>query len=175
MLSGWTPAVEAHGFGQRYDLPVPLWLYVTGAAATVALSFVVVGTWMRRVPELYAYPQVHLLRYRLARLLAHPAVLTAVRLVAVGLYALVILAGLCGTPNPTRNLAPTLIWVIWWVGLAYLSALVGNLWAIINPLATLYTWGEALYSRLAPGRARALSCRFRGMAGRCIVLALCMV
>ena len=33
----------AHGFGERYDLPVPLWLYVGGAGATVALSFVVIG------------------------------------------------------------------------------------------------------------------------------------
>ena len=25
----------AHGFGQRYDLPIPLWLYLLGAGATV--------------------------------------------------------------------------------------------------------------------------------------------
>ena len=30
---------QAHGFGQRYDLPLPLWLYLSGAALTVALSF----------------------------------------------------------------------------------------------------------------------------------------
>jgi hypothetical protein len=95
---------------------------------------------------------VHLLQFRLARLLAHAVVLTTVRLVSVGLFLLLILAGWCGTPNPTRNIAPTLLWVIWWVGLAYLSALLGNLWAIINPLATLYGWAEALYRRLARGR-----------------------
>src|SRR5262245_58553323 len=139
-LLGWGPAVWAHGFGQRYDLPVPLWLYVAGAAATVVLSFVVVGTWMRRVSHLHTYPRVNLLQFRLARLLAHAVVLTIVRLVSVGLFLLLILAGLFGTPNPTRNIAPTLLWVIWWVGLAYLSALLGNLWAIINPLATLYEW-----------------------------------
>ena len=33
----------AHGFGERYDLPVPLWLYLYGAGATVLVSFVVVG------------------------------------------------------------------------------------------------------------------------------------
>jgi hypothetical protein len=152
--------VWAHGFGQRYDLPVPLWLYVTGAAATVALSFVVVGAWMHRVAALSVYPRVNLLQYRPARLLAHPVTLMALRLVAVGVYVLVILAGLFGTPNPTRNLAPTLIWVIWWVGLAYLSALAGNLWAIINPLATLYTWGAAVYRRLVPGRAGACYWRY---------------
>lgn len=30
--------VQALGFGQRYDLPVPLWLYLYGAAPTVILS-----------------------------------------------------------------------------------------------------------------------------------------
>ena len=33
----------AHGFGQRYDLPVPLWLYLYGAGSAVLLSFVVFG------------------------------------------------------------------------------------------------------------------------------------
>ena len=103
-LLGWGPAVWAHGFGQRYDLPVPLWLYVAGAAATVALSFVVVGTWMRRASHLHTYPRVNLLQFRLARLLAHAVVLTTVRLVSVGLFLLLILAGLFGTPNPTRKL-----------------------------------------------------------------------
>jgi hypothetical protein len=40
----------AHGFGERYDLPVPLWLYLTGAGAAVALSFVVIGFSMRGTP-----------------------------------------------------------------------------------------------------------------------------
>src|SRR5438876_7876158 len=34
--------VRAHGFGQRYDLPLPLSLYLFGAAAAVILSFVVI-------------------------------------------------------------------------------------------------------------------------------------
>jgi hypothetical protein len=41
-LAGARPAL-AHGFGQRYDLPVPLWLYLYGAAGAVLLSFVVFG------------------------------------------------------------------------------------------------------------------------------------
>jgi len=34
---------SAHGFGQRYDLPIPLSFYVWGAGATVVLSFVIVA------------------------------------------------------------------------------------------------------------------------------------
>src|SRR5262245_66235096 len=37
-----TPAA-AHGFGQRYDLPIPLSFYLAGAAAAVVVSFIIVG------------------------------------------------------------------------------------------------------------------------------------
>ncbi|MCL0105217.1 hypothetical protein M1N90_00465 [Dehalococcoidia bacterium] len=37
------PSVSAHGFGERYDLPVPLDYFVVGAAATVALSFLIIA------------------------------------------------------------------------------------------------------------------------------------
>ncbi len=40
----------AHGFGQRYDLPVPLWLWVTAAAAAVVSSFAVIGLFVRASP-----------------------------------------------------------------------------------------------------------------------------
>ena len=40
-------AAEAHGFGQRYDLPIPLSFYVFGAGATVLLSFVLATAFLR--------------------------------------------------------------------------------------------------------------------------------
>jgi hypothetical protein len=60
----------AHGFGQRYDLPVPLWLWVTAAAATVACSFLVIGLFVRSTPgEAHGYPRVNLLQWGPGRLL----------------------------------------------------------------------------------------------------------
>ena len=35
--------VSAHGFGERYDLPLPLSYFMVGAAATVGLSFLIIG------------------------------------------------------------------------------------------------------------------------------------
>ena len=34
--------VEAHAFAQRYDLPIPLWLYLLAAGLTVFVSFFVI-------------------------------------------------------------------------------------------------------------------------------------
>ena len=48
-------------------------------------------------------------------------------------------AGTFGSQNPTRNLAPTAVWVIWWVGVAYLSAPFGNVWMILNPWSALFS------------------------------------
>lgn len=40
VLVGLKPdVVLAHGFGDRYDLPIPLSFYMMGAAMTVVLSF----------------------------------------------------------------------------------------------------------------------------------------
>src|SRR3989441_13075170 len=62
-------AALAHGFGQRYDLPVPLWLWVAGAAAAVGLSFVVIGLLVKSDPGPGDYPRLNLLRWRPGRLL----------------------------------------------------------------------------------------------------------
>src|SRR3954453_13762270 len=34
--------VLAHAFGQRYDLPIPLWLFVLGGALVVIASFLLI-------------------------------------------------------------------------------------------------------------------------------------
>ena len=135
----------AHGFGERYDLPVPLWLYVGGAGATVALSFVVIGLFVRGTPRLNDYPRLNLLRWRAGRVLVHPAVVQSIKTASVALFGLVIVAGLIGDTTPVLNLAPTMVWVVWWVGLAYVCALVGDVWALINPLKTIFEWADRLY------------------------------
>src|SRR6266852_6181578 len=97
----WAPAY-AHGFGQRYDLPLPLSLYLAGAAAAVVVSFVIVGLFVRHVPKL-PYPRIDLLASPLGRLIARPCVALAFKLFALVLFAVTILAGFYGDQNPYRN------------------------------------------------------------------------
>ena len=152
LFLNWAGSAAAHGFGQHYDLPVPLWLYVVGAAATVAVSFAVVGLCVRGTSGASTYPRFNLLQWPVGRFVAHPVFLFCLKLVSAGLLVLIVVAGLFGHQNPAKNLVPTLVWVIWWVGLAYVSALAGNLWALLNPWKGFFGWAEALYRRLAPGR-----------------------
>jgi hypothetical protein len=142
------PAI-AHGFGQRYDLPVPLWLWVTAAAAAVALSFVIMSVFVAGNPDARGYWRLDLSRGPIGRVLAADRARLAVRLVAAALFVLILATSLLGDQSPTRNLAPTAVWVAWWVGLAYLSALVGNVWAVADPWSSLFRWGEAPWARRA--------------------------
>ena len=145
--SAATPA-QAHGFGQRYELPLPLSLYLIGAAAAVALSFVVFGLFVRRAPAPRTRPQIDLLATPLGRMVGHPAVVLTLRLAVLGLFVVTVLAGLLGDQNPYRNIAPTLVWIVWWVGLAYVAAFAGDIWALVNPWRTAFDGAQWLYRRL---------------------------
>lgn len=152
----WPGAAQAHALFQRYDLPVPLGLYLAGAGASVALSFVVMGWFLRGAPLVHDYPRVNLRRWRVGRALAHPSLIVLGQAASVGLFVLVVVAGLFGTQNPFKNFAPAFVWVIWWIGLAYLCTLVGNVWALINPWRITFAWAEAVARGLGPGRKLSL-------------------
>ena len=134
-LAALAPAeAAAHAFGTRYDLPLPLGLWLAAAGLSVALSFVVFALALRRRAGAASCPRLALLRL-------HPLALKALRAVSVCVFFVVIAAGLFGTQDPFRNLAPAFVWIAWWIGLTYLSALVGDVWAVLNPWKALYPAG----------------------------------
>jgi hypothetical protein len=137
----------AHGFGDRYDLPVPLGLYMSAAGAAVVLSFVVIGVFAKRDIG-GSYPQHDLRRRNLGRALAHPITLDTARALSAFVFILYLLAGLFGTEEPNANLVPTMTWVLFWVGIAYFSALVGDVWSLINPWKVLFGYAESLVWKL---------------------------
>ncbi len=121
----------AHAFGTRYDLPLPLAFWLAAAGLAVALSFLVFALALRRGA---GYPQLFLLRIP-------PTVVGALRAVSVGVFFVVIAAGLFGTQDPFRNLAPAFVWIAWWIGFTYLTALAGDVWAVLNPWKVFYPKG----------------------------------
>jgi hypothetical protein len=139
-----TPA-GAHGFGQRYDLPIPLSFYLVGAAAAVVVSFIIVGLFVREVPRAHPYPRIDLMAAPLGRWIASLSLALALKLLALAGFIITIAAGFRGDQNPYRNIAPTMVWTIAWVGVAYVSAFVGNLWAVINPWRTIFESIETIY------------------------------
>ena len=131
-------AILLHGFGQRYDLPISLALYLYAAAGVVVISFVLV--------VLFAGEQVG------AKALDYPrrAVAWLVPVArspwpraaggALGVLGLlaIIVAGFWGSANPLYNPAEYLTWIYFWAATVILSGLVGNLWYLLNPWAAIY-------------------------------------
>ncbi len=139
-----TAPAQAHAFGARYDLPLPLELYLAGAGAAVALSFVIMALVFRARPEHTDPLRFDLLCFAPIRALLHPAVSGALQVISVGLFLLVLGTGFFGVQETLENIGPTLIWIIWWVGLAYVVALAGNIWPAINPWSIVFAWLERM-------------------------------
>jgi len=113
---------------------------LTGAGAAVALSFVIMTLFLKgrgaRVEEI---------RYDLLRLpgvgwLGSEPMLNTIRFISVSVFVLLLSAGLFGHADPFKNIAPVFVWVIWWVGMAFVSTLFGNLWDLLNPWKIVFTW-----------------------------------
>jgi len=100
---------------------------VTGAGATIVLTFAAMALFFSRVDlgpdhggtRLFAVP---------------PLVSRVIRAVALAVFVVTVLAGFIGVQDPYRNLITTMVWVTWWVGFAFVCALVGDLWALASPL-----------------------------------------
>ena len=147
---GGASPLFAHGLREQphYHSPVPLWLYLTGAAAAIVCTFLIIGVFFRTRRPGNSYPCANFLTWPIAKVLVHPAVVLGLQFISAGLFFLLLLVGFFGNQNPHRNILPTFVWVLWWVGFAYISALVGNLWAVVNPWKILFRWLDALYRQM---------------------------
>src|SRR5215218_7483853 len=135
----------AHGLGQSQNLPLPFWLYLFAAATVVLLSFVQISLLVNEAHALPFYPRRNLLEIGAVRaVLTSRPLLIGLRLLSVVLFLLVIISGIFGVHAPSANFAPTFAWIIWWVGLSFFTAFVGNIWPLINPWRVLFEWAEGL-------------------------------
>lgn len=136
-------SAQAHGFEERYDLPVPLGYVVAGACAMVLLTFVVAVFFVRRPVTGLAPPDSEA---------EHPDQTPDSNGLAKGLvwclFAVTIASALVGSSDPLMNLAPTMIWIVWWVGLSFAVLILGNFWPGIDPWRTTFAVLDASARKL---------------------------
>jgi hypothetical protein len=131
--------VLAHGFGERGELPISLFLFGWAMALALVLSFLVLGgRWTRpRLAEAaVGRPLVP------HRLVAVPHLVG--RAVALAVYLVALTAGFVGFDAPDRNLLPVTLYVTVWVGGQLVGGLLGDLWAAVNPIDTVARGAEGL-------------------------------
>ena len=149
MSEGLRAAVFLHGFGIRYDLPIPLAYYVSAATAVVALSFALVAIFVRSSGEGEPlYPRkLFGPRTAVGRLAGSPVPRAVAGSVGVLVLVAIVVSGYLGAPDATSNPADYLLWVYFWALMVPLSALAGNLYAVFCPWTAIYD----LVARLAGG------------------------
>ena len=137
--------VLAHGVGGRSDLPIPEWRAAWGAFVILVLSFAALGLLWPKALLRSAARGRHLGTGadRVTRLLGVVA-----GIVGAVLSTVVLSAGLIGPDTNVSNIAPVGVYVVFWVGVPLLSALLGDIWRAFSP------W-EAL-GRLVDASPRAL-------------------
>ena len=131
----------AHGIGNIQDPPVPQWLAYYGGAAVLVLSFAALGA-LWRSPLLQREHLKGLFR------VPRSALRVLFGAIGFGLFVLVFTAALVGERSVGTNIAPTFVWVLFWLGLVPLTILFGNVWAWVNPWraaadAVAWLWDQA--------------------------------
>src|SRR4051812_16123996 len=138
----WPAAADAHGLIQRANLPIPEWLFGTAAAVVLVVSFLALGL-------LWSKPRIEGSNgWRplpgLGPVLGSPLLETICQVAGALLLVVVLAAGFAGVQEADDNLAPTFIYITFWVGMAFASALFGDVFRAFNPWRA---FGRALHLR----------------------------
>lgn len=121
----------AHGVGSRADLPLEPWLFAYAAAFALLISFAALRL---------LWPRPRLAAAATGRAVgdwAEPVrrVLGVVgSVLAFALFAASIVAAVAGVDDVRFNLAPTALYITFWVGMQIVSAVFGDVWRAVNPL-----------------------------------------
>ena len=132
-------AARPHVMGVVYNLPIPFWMYAFAASAALVLSFLIVGYFVTAQGAARNYRTIEV-GFRYVR--ADGTTLRTLRGLSVFVLLLTILAGILGPANPFANFSMTFFWVVFVLGFTYLTALIGDVYALINPWRVICDWIE---------------------------------
>ena len=131
-------AAAGHSLNATYSSRLPLAVYLAGAAAAVALSFLfVIVRDVRAAPPDLSGPST-----------IPPAPIRH-GLQAIGLigWLWIVAQGIAGGSSD-GDVATLFLWVYGWVGIAIVSAVFGPIWHFLDPFSTLYDLSAAVLRRL---------------------------
>jgi hypothetical protein len=151
LLALAAPSVMAHSFGKIYTLPVPVWMYLYGGAAALVLTFLLVGYFVKASNINQTLQHKDLSQSAFFSALVHPLLLRLLRFLTVSTLALTIVTGFFGSQNSYENFSMSLFWIVFVLGYSYLTVLLGNTYALLNPWQVICDWIERLRPSLFDG------------------------
>jgi hypothetical protein len=115
----------------KQDLPIPQWLFAWGASLVLIASFVALTLAWRTA-------RLEDDRWRpvagwLSGAVVNPVTRALAGAFGVFLLGVVIYAGLEGSDIPPQNFAPTFVFATFWLGVVFLSVLLGDIFRAFNP------------------------------------------
>jgi hypothetical protein len=132
----------AHGIEGSTQLPIPVWLFGWVAAAVLVLSFAALAS-------LWANPRLQG-EVPHSRLFRVPAVVDLLAgALGVAALGITVYAGFAGVQDALENLAPTVIYVVFWVGVAVASVLFGDVWRALSPWRSIARAAAWLYGEVS--------------------------
>ena len=127
-------SAEAHAVERGLIQLLPTGYYVIGAAAAVAASFLILVLWRGEAAPVTAT----LASGERARSRDRGAVFRhVVQWAALAAFAGLLAVGWFGSRDPLENLAPLMVWTLFWIAMPALVAVVGDLWPACNPWSAL--------------------------------------
>jgi hypothetical protein len=119
----------AHGLVGKQDLPIPRWLFAWAATVVLVVSFVALAA---------LWPRPRLEHVKERRVWTAPVALEVLcGALGIAAFAVTIWAGFSGTQTATANLIPTVVYVVFWVGIPFTTLLLGNVFGAFNPWRAL--------------------------------------
>ena len=134
-----------HAIGGTFQLPVPLWLYLAGAAIAVGASFVVTTAVARG--DALGPP-----RYPTRPVASGVAAAVRIGLRVLGLawwYGAIVVGFVVGDISP---MPAVLFWIGIWVGIPIVAVVAGNPWPSLSPFRTTFGAVEWVAARMGGGR-----------------------
>mgnify|MGYP000927417166 CR=1 FL=1 len=148
-----TGAAQAHIFTPPYTLPVPFSMYAFGSGAALVLSFVIVGLFASVPGGVAAGTAMRPAATPATEGPPAPAQVTVGKVLALLLLAICIVTGLLGTQNLYANFNMTFFWIVFVLGVPYLTAVIGDFYAALNPWKALVEILEAAWPSSRRGGA----------------------
>jgi hypothetical protein len=149
LLLAMPAPASAHFFVQSYSLPIPFWMYAWGAAGALLLSFIAAGVFasVPAVGQAHGRPVA-----KGAEEVEVPGAGSRGAYVALVLLVLCIVSGFAGPEKSVDNFNMTFFWIIFVLGVPYLTAFIGDFYSRMNPWEALVVLVERLAGHPFKGR-----------------------